>query len=698
MLCDRVGSRSGHCGLVWGNPLKQNTLFLIAGLLAGMAVALAGMWALGWRPAQWFLPALILAAAGAAAALFAARRADGRTAVEPQGGAHSPQPARHEREALALSVLAEVDRAILSHARLERVIDLLLDAAPRAIGCNVAAITLIGWEEKTQLKTFLPAAGNGGGRESLHAACDDSVLAGLAREPQGQLLEARSVPSFLKPVALRGAGQLLIMPVFQDAKLAAVICAGLGAGAAPDATARALARDFADHLGVALTAAARERDLYHEANYDPVTSLPNQRLLRERLAQEISRALRESREFALMYADLDQFRKVNDGAGHRAGDLVLEQAARRIRRCTREEDVVARFSGDEFVVLLPALPKSMSAAHVAEKLVAILADPFVIDGEEHYLGASVGISVFPQDGRTPDKLLRNANLAMYRAKAAGRGQSAFFDERMNADATQRAGLERDLRAALAAGQLTLAYQPQIDLETGRIIGAEALVRWHHPVRGLIPPNVFVEVAEESRLIETLGRFVRERACAQFRTWQNRGLPLARIAVNVSSREVRRGFVEHIRTLLETQEIRPHSLELEITETLLLHASAEVMTALQLLHDRGVRLAIDDFGTGYSSLAYLKNLPFHILKIDRSFVKDLGSGDGSEGVVRAILGVARSLGKEVVAEGVETEEQRSFLTGEGCEAGQGYLWSKPLPAEEFEKLVRNWVALPQRLVA
>jgi diguanylate cyclase (GGDEF)-like protein len=483
---------------------------------------------------------------------------------------------------------------------------------------------------------------------------------------------------------------MLLLPVFVDAKLAAVLAAGYPTGAEPDATARTLARAFADRLGVALTTSARDRALHREANYDPVTALANQRLLRERLAQEISRSQRENRELALLYLDLDRFRSVNESVGHLEGDAVLQEASSRIKQCLRQEDVVSRFSGDEFVVLLPAPTQGADARNVAGKLIEALSQPFVGAGVEHHLGASIGISVFPQDGRSADKLLGNANFAMYRAKAAGRGRCVFYDERMNAQAVERAVLERDLRVALANGELHLAYQPQVDLRDGRIIGAEALARWNHPRLGPIPPSVFVEIVERNSLIGELDRVVRELACTQYQAWQARGLVLPRLSLNVSGLEILRGgLAGEIRTLLEAKGMRPYALELEITEGLMLESSKDVLATLRDLRELGVRLAIDDFGTGYSSLGYLRKLPFDVLKIDRSFVEDLGTDDGSEGVVNAILGVARSLGKKVIAEGVETEAQRAFLQAQGCDCAQGYLWSRPLLPDDFEKLVRNW---------
>jgi diguanylate cyclase (GGDEF)-like protein len=406
----------------------------------------------------------------------------------------------------------------------------------------------------------------------------------------------------------------------------------------------------------------------------------------------MARARRERRPLALLFIDLDGFKKVNDSAGHSGGDAVLEQASRRLKRCLREEDIVARFGGDEFAILLPAIAKGTDAAIVAEKLINQLSRPYNLGGQEHFLSASVGICIYPDDAQSVDMLLRYADLAMYRAKGEGGGQYAFFEERMNAAVLDRAALETDLRSALSNNELMLFFQPQVDMRTGQISGAEALVRWTHSKRGFVLPGAFISVAEQSGLIDQIGEFVRKSACSHYGTWELDGIAPPRIAVNVSSRELKRSdFIKNVETVLRDSGVRPYSLEFEITESLFVDNSEQVVTAIKWLHERGIRIAIDDFGTGYSSIAYLKRLPFDIIKLDRAFVKDIGQSAASDAIALAILGMARNLGKEVVAEGVETVEQREFLERHGCDAAQGYLWSKPLAAREFETLVRTWKA-------
>ena len=606
---------------------------------------------------------------------------------------------KSDRQSKAMSALAEIDRAILSRASGDRIIESVLRNAPALIACDVLAVTVFATEGQPQARTLLALAGRGNERVTELVTVDAESMQFLAMEADGCWIDSAAAYPFLLPLAKRGATRILMLPVFLDGKLTAILSAGLNARAALTDEAQTYARDFADRLGVALTAATRDENLYIEGHYDAVTALPNRRFLKERVSEEIARAQREGRQIALMYVDLDEFKTVNDMVGHAGGDEVLEQASRRLRRALREEDVLARFGGDEFVVLLPGITAGVDAAQVADKLIGMLAKPYVIGGNEYHLGASIGISVYPNDGQTVDQLLRNADFAMSRAKANGRRQYVFFEEQMTAQVLSRNSIERELRQALTRNnELMVYYQPQVDLRSGKVTAGEALVRWKHPKRGFVRPDEFIGIAEKSDLIEQLDHYVRKTACAQYRVWEANGVAPGRISINVSSREIKRkNFVEQIETVLRESGMRPFCLELEITESLLVDHSVKVLDALKCLNEKGVRIAIDDFGTGYSSMAYLKRLPFDILKVDRAFVKDIGSADGSDAIINAIISMAHSLGKEVVAEGVETEAQRVFLALKGCEVGQGFLWSPAVSADEFAELSRKWVARPQQRI-
>lgn len=398
----------------------------------------------------------------------------------------------------------------------------------------------------------------------------------------------------------------------------------------------------------------------------------------------------------MLFIDLDQFKQVNSSAGHECGDQLLEAAGQRLRACVREEDIVARFGGDEFVVVLPRINNGLDARIVADKLIAALSENHCLTGGEFQLSASIGISIFPDDAQCAEDLLRQADFAMFRAKAAGRGQYAFFDEAVSRKAIDCTNLELDLRRAAKDQEFVVMYQLQVNLRTGAIEGAEALVRWNHPQRGMVPPGEFIEIAEQSNVILQIDDFVLRTACKQFRAWELAGIAPQRISVNVTVKELNQpDFADRVEAILLESQLRPFYLELEITEGSLLVNSQQLQAQLDRLRSRGIRIALDDFGTGYSSLNYLKRLPVDVVKIDQSFVRDIGKDEDSTAIVRAMIDMAHSLGKVTVAEGVETMEQYTLLAALGCEVGQGYLWSRRIPAVEFERLCCGWDAARQR---
>jgi diguanylate cyclase (GGDEF)-like protein/PAS domain S-box-containing protein len=439
-----------------------------------------------------------------------------------------------------------------------------------------------------------------------------------------------------------------------------------------------------------------EAEIHRLAFYDPLTQLPNRRLLLDRLQQAISASVRSGREGALLFIDLDNFKILNDTLGHDKGDLLLQQVAERLGACVRESDTVARLGGDEFVVMLEGLGAgaemaASQARMVGEKILASLNRPFLLGEHKHHSTPSIGITVFGDRQDSVDELLKRADFAMYQSKAAGRNTLRFFDPEMQAVVTARAGLEDALRQGLQDRQFLLHYQPQVD-GGGRLTGVEALVRWQHPQRGLIPPAEFIPLAEESGLILALGHWVLETACRQLRHWAAQP-ELARltVAVNVSARQFHHpDFVEQVLAILDQAGADPARLKLELTESLLLTDVEKVISRMAALKLRGVGFALDDFGTGYSSLSYLKRLPLDQLKIDRSFVRDVLSDANDAAIAKTIITLGQSLGLAVIAEGVETEGQRSFLAGHGCDAFQGYLFGPPVPAQTLEAI---WCEAP-----
>jgi diguanylate cyclase (GGDEF)-like protein/PAS domain S-box-containing protein len=439
-----------------------------------------------------------------------------------------------------------------------------------------------------------------------------------------------------------------------------------------------------------------EDQIRHMAHHDALTELPNRVLLHDRIGQAIAQARRNRRVAALLVIDLDRFKNINDSLGHQVGDGLLRTVAERLVACVRDADTVARMGGDEFVVVLTDLKRAEDAGPIAQKILGALPRPVNIEDHELRVTSSIGICAYPHDGEDVETLMRNADAAMYHAKETGRNNFQFFTRQMNTAANQRLLLEKDLRLALEREEFTIDYQPQVDLKTGGIVGFEALIRWRHPRRGMVAPSEFIPVAEETGLITPIGEWVLRGACMQARNWRTLGYPQLRVSVNCSAQQFRQeGLVDVVARTLQQTGLPASSLKLEITESVIVEHAEHVIARLKALDNIGVRLSIDDFGTGYSSLGYLKRFPIHELKIDRSFVRDIGTDPDDAAIVSAIIAMARGLELQVVAEGVETAEQLAFLKKLGCDWAQGYYFSKPLPAEEIEPLLRNWTSQAQR---
>jgi diguanylate cyclase (GGDEF)-like protein/PAS domain S-box-containing protein len=443
-----------------------------------------------------------------------------------------------------------------------------------------------------------------------------------------------------------------------------------------------------------------EEEIHRLAFYDALTQLPNRRLLQERLLQSMSLSARSGKHGAVMFIDLDNFKTLNDTQGHDIGDLLLKEIAKRLTRNVREGDTVARLGGDEFVVALEALSSNEQEAAtqselIAEKIRAELVMPYQLNGIEHQSTPSIGVTLFRGHQNSLDEVLKQADLAMYQAKSGGRNMVCFFDPAMQVEMELRAELEKDLRASVHLNQLVLYYQMQVDA-SGRIVGAEALIRWNHPRRGMVSPAQFIPLAEEIGMIIPIGDWVIEQACAQLKRWEmDPAMRKIILSVNVSPRQLSQPwFVEQVKEAIEKSGIRASKLKLELTESFILDDVGEAIEKMQELRDIGIRFAMDDFGTGYSSLAYLKRLPLEQLKIDQSFVRDIATDKSNAVMVRTIISIANNFGLEIIAEGVETDDQFAFLIQYGCNRFQGYFFGKPVPVQEFERLCRSSVsALP-----
>ncbi|NJD05593.1 MAG: EAL domain-containing protein, partial [Methylococcaceae bacterium] len=503
---------------------------------------------------------------------------------------------------------------------------------------------------------------------------------------------AADLPAPIAAQGFAGSEKILALPIWLERQLAALMVVGYrhGPGCTDEAVSCAL--NFRDRIAVALSNAAWEEKLYRQAHYDALTGLANRLVLRDYLARQLVHARREGTVAAVMFIDLDRFKNVNDSLGHSAGAALLAQVARSLAGQVQETDMVVRLGGDEFVIVVADLPRdhelTARLCGVAEKLLNALDQSFVVDGHIIGVSASIGIALFPDDAEDLENLLKNADAAMYRAKAEGRGNFQFYSPEFNASALETVKLEHELRRALESQEFELHYQPKVDAD-GDLIGAEALLRWESPVFGRVPPNRFIPLAEETGLIVPLGEWVLETVCNQVLAWNEQGLRPPKIAVNLSAVQFRRSdVVDRIARILRGTGVDPGAIELEITESISMVGAEQAIARLTELKKLGVSLAMDDFGTGYSSLAYLRQFPLDVLKIDQSFVRSVDVDRNSQAIVRATLALAEGMGLLTVAEGVETRQHFEFLMLHGCVMFQGYLFSPPVPLAQFQDMLER----------
>jgi len=434
-----------------------------------------------------------------------------------------------------------------------------------------------------------------------------------------------------------------------------------------------------------------EEQIRKLAFYDGLTGLPNRALFNDRLGQELAKARRHKELLAVMFIDLDRFKVVNDTMGHDTGDLLIRAVSKRLKKIIREVDTACRLGGDEFVILFTDIKFADDISVIARKILLQLSEAFVLAGTEVFITASLGVSIFPDHGDGVEALLKNADAAMYYAKEQGRNNYQFYTSTIDTNATERARMQGSLRRAVNQKEFIIYYQPQLDLKTGKIVGAEALARWRHPEYGLVSPAEFIPLAEESGLIDQIGKFLIFTACAQNRAWQEAGIPPIHIAINISTYQfVREDFVDSLKKILDEVGLDPKFLELEFTESIIMKDSELIASTMQQLKALGIQCSIDDFGTGYSSLSYLKYLPIDKIKIDRSFISSLTKNLNDDAISRAVISMAHELNLKVTAEGVENLEQLEFLCSHGCDEAQGFLFSRPLPAEDFVGLITNEV--------
>jgi diguanylate cyclase (GGDEF)-like protein len=604
--------------------------------------------------------------------------------------------ARLGKQLDTLKVLSRIDQAILSNLDIDPVFALVLARIREVTPAGRVEVVVLEPASAGEARMYALPEGRNGSPEMSRVCLALQLLQKFAQHPDGMWLDAAQAMPWHPPPSGKPGTRLFVLPIMERANLCAFACLELTAEARLTDDVLLALRDLCGRIGVALSAAARDERLVYQARHDDLTGLPNRLLFKERLAQEIASAHRDGRRLALLYIDLDRFKSVNDSLGHTAGDELLAHTAERMRACTRQGDTLARLGGDEFAVILPNIGGVSAVTTVAEHIVRSMSEPFVAGTQESYVSASLGIAICPDDGADTEDLLKKADTAMYRAKDTGRSRYVFFEERMNAEAVDRLVLERELRQAIVRNEFALHFQPQIDLRTGQVSGAEALLRWNHPARGLVMPREFIGVAEETGLIEEIGRSVLFDACAQHAAWQSAGVTVPRIAVNVSARQFRRGdLVQTVEEALRSAGAPATALEIEVTESLFMDENADAAKVLGRLQQMGVQVAIDDFGTGYSSMSYLKRLPVDVLKVDQSFTADMTGDHEARAIAKAIINLAHTLNKAVIAEGVETAEQLVLLRRWRCNRVQGYYFSRPLPPDQFVQwLARREPALSQ----
>jgi diguanylate cyclase (GGDEF)-like protein len=618
---------------------------------------------------------------------FSARiDARGNDELNGLGPSFNTMAARLGGEFTALLTLSEIDQAIVSRLDLDRVIETVVMRMRDVVPADFVSIAIVDRNAPAMVRIYTRDQRRDGGLELERCAFTPEDTGVLLAYPDGLWLDrAQAVTPYLAPVAKLGAASLFVLPVVWQNDVVGTVVLGFTASAILSDEERGRARNLGDRVGVAFATAAKDEQLYVQANYDTLTALPNRQYFMDQLARRLAQAQRDPRQFALLVVDLDHFKRINDTQGHEAGDDVLRQTAERLKQCVRETDTVARLGGDEFTIVLPQVKSARDSESVAQHIIESMAAPFLVAGKEQFLNASIGIALYPADGTTAEALLRNADTAMYRAKEGGRGRYVYFEERMNVAALARVSLERELRRAVENNEFTLWYQPQLDLRTGRISGAEALLRWECPGQEMRTPADFIHLAEDTGLIEPIGEWVLREACRQFRAWRGEGIALPLVAVNVSIRQFRQpAFVESVGSILRSTGMAPKCLELEITEGLLHETNIAAATLLEPLHAMGVTFSLDDFGTGYSSLASVKRFPLATIKIDRTFIADLSADDESGSVAAAVIATAHALRKRVVAEGVETERQAAILARLGCDHLQGHFCSRPLDARTFAR--------------
>ena len=597
------------------------------------------------------------------------------------------------RQFETLTALRDIDGLILSSGQDGAILDAVLARVATIVqGCDIAVL-LIDPDNQDLARLYRRTDPADTEQARIGPLPDIAGAASLARptrrrQPENGAGVRRHLPAF---APADDGCRVFVKPLVHGEQLRGALLAVFERGAVTEEAELDSLRELANRIAVATSAAEREQQLFRRAHFDELTGLPNRQLCHDRLGQALAVARRQDQKLAVLFIDLDGFKHVNDSLGHSAGDQLLRETSVRLRSAVRATDTVARLGGDEYVVILPSVHGPLEVEVLVGNIMEALKWPFLVNGEQCLIGASVGVTMFPDDGGTAEELLRKADTAMYSAKEGGRARYVFFAKEMDERIHDRRMLQSDLRSALANRELFLVYQPQLDLATGEVVCAEALLRWKHPTRGLISPAIVLPVLEETGLLESIGRWTLQTALAELSRWKQQGLSIRRVAINVATRQLfDKGFVDLVDECLQSSKLPGSCLEIELTEASLVTDFERADRVLRDLASRGIGTAIDDFGTGYSSLGYLKELSFDRVKIDRTFIDGLPD-EKSLAIVKAVFGIAHSLRKEVIAEGIESEAQRRLLAKLKCEIGQGFLFSRPLLGPAFGEWLAQWEA-------
>lgn len=598
---------------------------------------------------------------------------------------------RLDKQFKSLSAMAEIDRVILSSSNKDYVVDTVLRRIKDVVPCDYVLLSILEKESTVHdVKTTTNKLSESIFKHRIKVEDSDTKL--LLAHPKYLVMKStQHAPVFTREIVSKGLRSLVMYPVIISDNLHSVITLGFKNTHKPYTDDLGHGREMADRIAVALSNASKEEKIYEQANFDSLTKLPNRTLLADRLEQAVQRARRDGNQIATLLVDIDRFKAINDSLGHNAGDQLLIEVATRLSSVISETDTLGRLSGDEFVVILSDIGYNKNSTSLitgtAESILNAIKYPFVIHNHEVGVSASIGISMFPADTTNTEDLLRFAEIAMYHAKSQGKGAYQFYSKDINASSIAQLVLENNLRQAVRNDELELHYQPQIDRETGKIVGAEALLRWHHPELGDLSPADLLPIADTSGLIVPIGDWVLRKACKQIRSWLDAGLPTPRVAINLSAHQFReQNLIKRVRQILKEYDLDVNYLELEITEDTIMTDIDKTAVTLRTLNEMGVHLAVDDFGTGYSSLNYLAKFPIQYLKIDQSFIREMTRDPNMALIVSAMIALAHSLRLQVIAEGIETQEQYDYLERLNCDLFQGNLISMPLPPEKFAKLL------------